>query len=437
MHKDNTVERLLYEFSIILEKENDLRHLYFVSLPVIMMAFNVEKCVIFKYSRRKECFDPKAGLTQSDIKKLKEKWENSHLMGEFADYLLNMDVNELYETEFNIKMRGLNIPCNDISRSIINPFIVKDEKTVNIDNIKNKYIARVLIDMDMRDILYLPLIARNITMGFMLISPPINDMENLKKFSVGLSLLMNIFINDKELDAFKLYIDKNKEDIEHKRRLYEIGETASTITHEIKNALVGIIGLFNKLKKDIEPSEKSKNYIKIIENELDRIYKFVLDINKYSSSYVSHNKEIADLKEIIDRAIDMTYNINNKFVFSVCVDDKVRHIYVDKSELEQVLINLFKNSMEAHRGDSAGKISIRARKDKNFVVLKIRDNSGGVKEKELDEITKPFYTTKSHGTGLGLSIVKEIIKKHDGSIEFKNINNGLECTIKLALPRKN
>ncbi len=426
---------LLYEFSIILEREDDLHHLYYITLPIIMMAFGFEKGIIFKYSIRKQCFDPKAGLTKDGIAELSRRLNVSSDTGEFAEYMLGLDDKRLYETEFNKKIRGLNIPCSDISRSILSPFITKFSKTIHAENLDNKYIIRILKEIEMENSIYMPLVAKNSTVGFMLLAPIVENIEELKLFSVGLSLAMNGLIVDKEIANLKRFLDYNKDDIEHKQRLYEIGKTASTITHEIKNALIGIIGLFDKLKNYVESTEKADRYVQIINSELNRIYKFVADINKYSSNYTSINKKPLDLRDIIDKAIDMTSNINNNFVFSVCIDKKASTVFGDENQLEQVLINLFKNSIEAYKKKEGGKIKIRAKRDGEFVVLKIRDNSGGVKEDMLKEIAKPFYTTKAHGSGLGLSIVKQIIKEHGGDIEFRNTKEGLECIIKLLVPK--
>ena len=426
---------LLYEFSTIIEREKDLHRLYFISLPIIMIAFGFEKGAVFKYSKRKRCFDPKAGLKKESLEELSKKWESFSKKGEFAEYMLKADTSTLYETDYNKKIRGLNIPCNDTSRLIANMFITKTDRLLKTEKIENKYIARVLRDMEMENALYIPLTAKNSIVGFLLLTPPDKKTSDLKFFCTGLGLAMSALIEDKEIANLKRFLDFNEDDIKQKQRLYEIGKTASTITHEIKNALIGIMGLFNKLKNYIESSEKTDRYVEIIESELNRIYRFVADINKFSSHYTPTDKKPLNLKDVIDRAIDLTNTINNNFVFSVCIDKKASTVFGDRNQLEQVLINLFKNSIEAYGNKEGGQIRIRAKREGEFIILKIRDNSGGIKDKQLKEIVKPFYTTKTQGTGLGLSIVKEIVKEHGGDIEFKNTKDGLECTIKLSAPK--
>ncbi len=430
-----TVNDLLYVFSAMIEKERDLHRLYFTALPVIIAAFDFDKGIVFKYSKRKRCFDPKAGIKKEAVKSIGEKWRLSGSLEEFTDYMLAFDIKTVYETKFNRKIRNLNIPCNDISRSLLDPFITESERIISFEEIKNKRVLQVFTEMELKKALYVPLIAKNSTVGFMLLSPPNRDVKDIKIFSVSLSLAMSTLMDEKEINSLKLFIDYNKEDIEQRQRLYEIGKTASTVAHEIKNSLVGIIGLFNKLKGHIVKSPKADRYIEIIDSELNRMYRFAVDINRYSSGKKSSKKDIFDLRETIDKAIDMTNNINNNFVFSVCIDKEASRIFGDKSQIERVLINLFKNSIEAYNSEDGGKIRIKAKRDGDFVILKITDNSGGVEESKLNEITKPFYTTKAHGTGLGLSIVKEIIREHGGDISFKNTKDGLECIIRLSMPK--
>ena len=434
MVKSSKIEHLLYEFSIILERESSLRHLYFTSLSVIVMAFNLEKGAIFKYSKKRQCFDPKAGLTKNDIAGIIDLWEDNRSKGELADYLLKTDISDLYESDFNKRVRNINMPCNDALKTIINSLLTKSLKNVKIEDMENGHIKNILKEMEIKESTYFPLTYGDEFVGFMLISPRITNVEKFKVFSAGLSLAITLFGKLKEIENLKQFISSNKECIEDRQKLYNIGKTTSTIMHEIKNSLVGVIGLFNKLKNHTDNSEKADTYIKIIDSEIDKLYRFVIDINKYSGNSPL-NKEFFELKDVVDRAIDMTSSINSGFVFSVCIDKSAANIYADKNRLEQVLINLFKNSIEAYSDKNGGKISVSAKKEDGFVVVKIRDNSGGVSEEMLKEIVKPFYTTKSYGTGLGLSIVKEIMREHNGSIEFGNIKDGLECTIKLPMPK--
>ncbi len=434
MLEDN-LARLLCEFAIVTERERDLRRLYFLCLPIILMAFSFERGVVFKYSTRKDCFDPKAGLVREDIEKLKEKFLSFSVCGEFAEYLGSVDVEEIYNSAFNRKIRALNIPCNDITRSILNPLVVKEMVYIKREEIKNHRVRAVLQSMGLSDMLYVPLLSESETVGFMLLSPDTKERELLMVFASMFGLSMANLIKRKEINSLKVFIEENDAEVLSNQRLYAIGKTASTIAHEIKNSLVGIMGLFAKLKEFTDSSEKAQRYVRIIETELEKLYSFALGINRYSRSSSFLQKEIVNLSELVDKVIEMVGIIDDSIVFSVCIDKEAEFIYADRVQIEQVLMNLLKNSVEAYGGKKQGKIRIVARREGDYVVIRIRDNAGGVPEEQIEKLTKPFFTTKPHGTGLGLAIVSEIIKDHGGTIDFKNVPGGLECIIRLPIPR--
>ncbi len=432
--KSGDFDLLLYELAVLLEYEKDLRHTYFAALIIFMLAFNLDKIIIFKYSRSKKCFDPKVGLKKEYISEIKDIWEkNKSETGYFARWLLDMSCEKFNHTECNEKIQSLNLPCNEASRSIASTFITDEVKKINIQDIKNRRIQNILKEIEMTSAFYIPLLSRGKLTGFILCSGDSLEKERFEPFKSLLGIVIDNFINIKERDNIKTYLDKESSPyVNNQEQIYKLGKATATVAHEMKNALVGIIGLFNKLKKHIDKNEKAQRYTSVIEDELNKLYNFTLDINKYSKDLSVVQKTRVNLQELINKSIDMVEGINSNIVFSVYVDEKAKEAYVDKSHMERVFINLFKNSMEAYGDKKDGKITVVIVKSGNNIVIKIRDDAGGIKKDNFNNILKPFFTTKKQGTGLGLSIVRDIIKKHNGTVEFKNIDSkGLECTIRL------
>ena len=104
--------------------------------------------------------------------------------------------------------------------------------------------------------------------------------------------------------------------------------------------------------------------------------------------------------------------------------------------MEQVLINLIKNAIQALCAEDDGNdkiIDLRAQQnEKNEITISIKDNGPGIDDEALSKIFIPFFTTKKHGSGIGLSLSKQIIRKHNGSLNVKSsIDQGAEFTIKL------
>jgi len=107
--------------------------------------------------------------------------------------------------------------------------------------------------------------------------------------------------------------------------------------------------------------------------------------------------------------------------------------WFDATLLEQVLINLIKNAIEA--GSPIEQISIRCIDIERAQIIDINDTGSGMSEQELKRALAPFYSTKQSGSGIGLALCREIIEAHDGEITLINRQQqGLRVRLKLPLP---
>lgn len=119
-------------------------------------------------------------------------------------------------------------------------------------------------------------------------------------------------------------------------------------------------------------------------------------------------------------------------------------LFIDNSQIQQVLFNLILNSIEAIEGEGEIRITIGPvsknmnkfrRKpfyskitENSFVLIHISDNGCGISKEDLQQIFNPFFTTKNFGTGLGLSIVYQIVQENYGVIYFESVRgNGTDC----------
>ncbi len=92
----------------------------------------------------------------------------------------------------------------------------------------------------------------------------------------------------------------------------------------------------------------------------------------------------------------------------------------DKNLIEQVVINLIKNSIEAINTQIKREISLEAFKESNNFIIKVIDTGIGISLEESDKVFIPFYTSKEKGTGIGLSLSRQIMQLHNGSITFES-----------------
>ena len=115
------------------------------------------------------------------------------------------------------------------------------------------------------------------------------------------------------------------------------------------------------------------------------------------------------------------------------IDDDI-YINGDYQRLSQVIINIIKNSIEAMDYKNNGLIKIRNSIKGNTLNIIIEDNGSGISKKNLKKIKEPFYTTKNRGTGLGVSLSDEIIKAHNGSIDYSSkVGKGTKVVVKLPI----
>ena len=134
-----------------------------------------------------------------------------------------------------------------------------------------------------------------------------------------------------------------------------------------------------------------------------------------------------------DEEITTLLNDNNINLTLNIIDDEI-FINGDYNRLSQVLINVIKNSIEAIPESSQGQINISTKiKDNNYYLV-VEDNGIGMDKEVLENMKKPFYTTKKRGSGLGVSLIYEIVEAHNGKIQYSSeYGKGTKVMIQLPI----
>lgn len=104
-------------------------------------------------------------------------------------------------------------------------------------------------------------------------------------------------------------------------------------------------------------------------------------------------------------------------------------VFADSTLLDQVLVNLVKNALEAMSGRPNSKLTLGGRFEFGRVLISIADNGPGIDEETADEIFVPFFTTKREGSGIGLSLCRQIMTAHGGDIVIASDSNGTTANI--------
>lgn len=201
------------------------------------------------------------------------------------------------------------------------------------------------------------------------------------------------------------------------------------ITHEIKNPLTVVNGYLSMF--DVTDIEKSKRYISILKNEVNRTLNLLSDFMEFTKIKVvkkecNFNDLISDVKEVL-----IPFFVKKNVSYSFCVQNNII-VNMDYNRIKQVIINVIKNAVEACR-ESNGMVTTTAFTEEDYLIIVVKDNGIGMDKFVLDNILVPFYTTKDNGTGLGVSLSKEILESHGGTINYDSVKEKY-TTCKITIP---
>ena len=237
--------------------------------------------------------------------------------------------------------------------------------------------------------------------------------------------------------------DISRLQLTHAAKLASVGELAAGIAHEINNPLASINEEAGLMKDLMDPKLGDPVTPQELAHYLDSIQESVFrcrDITRKLLGFV--RKTDIDLKEqdihqLIDEVVDgllghemIVSNIEVKREYS----DDIPELVTDGNQLEQVLLNILNNSIDALE-DKPGGISIVTKRTGEQVRIELSDTGKGMSREQLENIFMPFYTTKEvgQGTGLGLSVSYGIVRDLGGEIEVRS-RPGHGSTFTLVLP---
>ena len=238
------------------------------------------------------------------------------------------------------------------------------------------------------------------------------------------------------LDKAAVERDNAQHIILQQAKLASIGQMAAGIGHELNNPLNNILTLSKLLERNANcADDKSKQDIISLREETMRASGIVQGILNFARQVPPKFSHFNLTEWIADTFLLVKQQANKHAVTLQAPDDLGLYLYGDRSQLQQVFINLLLNAIQASARNSNVKVSVE--EDLNNISVSVSDEGIGIEENELDKIFDPFYSSKQvgDGYGLGLSISMGIMEQHDGTLSIKN-NSDVGVLATMTLPQK-
>lgn len=241
-------------------------------------------------------------------------------------------------------------------------------------------------------------------------------------------------------------IRRMEDEIFHLEKLAALGRLTTSVAHEIRNPLAGIVTGVQYLARSIDEEDPRRESIHYILNEIMRLDRIIVDLYSVSRPTTLCCEEIHP-PEVVERALRSLVDLSTRHEVKIDVESEtdLPHVYIDADKIQQVLINLIKNAIEVSaKGDT---ITIRLEAANRFastadtrdqesshVLISVEDHGPGIADEDLERLFEPFFSRKQGGTGLGLYVSHAIVERHGGDIQVHTVpEKGTRMTLEIPL----
>ena len=268
--------------------------------------------------------------------------------------------------------------------------------------------------------------------------------ESFDKMTVELKMANQKLIEwgktlEKKVEERTAEIRQMQAHLIQQEKLASLGKLAAGIAHEINNPLGGILIYSHLLLEDTKKEAPQYQNLEKIVKETTRCRDIVKGLLQFArpkepeATQISINPTLDNALSLLEsQAIFQNITIKKKY------QDYLPPVVADRSQLQQVFINIILNAVDAMDGKGTLTLKTFLGKEEPFIHISISDTGHGIEKADRSRLFEPFFTTKEvgAGTGLGLAICYSIIQKHEGTIEVESeVDKGSTFTVKLPLQR--
>lgn len=265
--------------------------------------------------------------------------------------------------------------------------------------------------------------------------------KHIKQQSREIDTLRNQLAN--ETGKRKQVENKTKQDPDHfahVSRLNSVVELATGLAHEINQPLSAITTYSQSCLRKLQSNENPQRLQALIEQILlqtQRATNIIQHLRDFISKGQTH-RETTNINKVIQYAINVLRNeiIKNDIKINIKQPKPVPQIMADPVQMEQVILNLIQNAVDALKKVPSPKreLDIELSRTQTHICITVHDTGPGVTHQNVDKIIKPFFTTKTDGMGLGLAISRAIVLDHGGQlVHKKNMKKGATFQVTLAI----
>ncbi|WP_349617159.1 PAS domain-containing sensor histidine kinase [Azotobacter salinestris] len=228
---------------------------------------------------------------------------------------------------------------------------------------------------------------------------------------------------------------RHQDELAHTARLVSLGELASGLAHEINQPLAAVVNYASASQRYLQSLERNPQAVLRVAQGLERITEHAQhasEVIKRLRAFLRKGQrrmQALDVAEVARGAVRLCgWEANaSQVTIEAHLPNDLPPVYADRVLLEQVLLNLLRNAIDANREAHPGQptsIVLAAQAGNGRVTIEVRDCGPGLNDAELERVFTPFYTSKPEGLGLGLSMSRGIIEGFGGSLDAQRMEEG-------------